>query len=384
MKSLLSLLSIIFIFNSCDLLDESRDPITFSEASSIATNAILSQDSSVIIYGNPEIIKKGLLIFDHYFWNDTLNIKNESWLFIADGSYPEFNSNYATFIIVNARNGKINDELLWMSEDISQYEIIYPNVREPLSKERAIDEFEKLDLLHKSTSAIFMYPNRFLAGDNVLDGNGDEIYINQESWVFIKDGGYIRYNWPRSATFYIMSVNNGLVSKQFETALIDYSGFDTVYYNWQKQNRQLPNMNFNPDSKLGCCFEIVFCENQDETALLTINFDTTTFLSDTLEYSLSENNQNFEVTIRHYFYLPEYYYSPISQICSDTGSGLGILPQIWIASSGNVKIRRYGSKYKERMEIEFSNLSFGSNEIEGNLILQSLKLTDIYIGYCAG
>ena len=152
-SGLISLTSISCFWDSNERIGD----LTFEEASEIAINELISTDSSVVIYGYQETISNK--VYSNF--EDSISIEEDSYLFIQISGYPIASPliEFGYFCLINKSTHEIKKLWnVWINEEISTFELIYPKIIGPISKEIATAEVLKLLLPNFNKSLITMYP----------------------------------------------------------------------------------------------------------------------------------------------------------------------------------------------------------------------------------
>lgn len=364
--------------------------ISYDDAARLAVASLLTGgDSALVIFGRPEVMRRGDYPIEIYAQHyDTLRVVKDSWLFVARPRYQRYPASI-TLALVGLEDGSFTQRPLYGTMDLADFEILYPQFNQPLSREGAAAELLYLALPGEEKAAIFMRPALLRAGERIgLDGDSRQIVAASDSWFFLIDPFYIRYDWPRYCQYLLMDAATGLLTWEDGThPPLDLAEMDTLHFQWRRVDRLLPNLNFTAGSRQkSCCNFSVYRENEDETAVLEIRGDTTTltFVNDTLNYDLGTPAGDLEVRLLHYAYLPVHYFSPIQVKCNDYGS-VGLPPQEWHPTGGRLRIvRSVTAADGYRLSFEFIEVRFQTPGVGEEVLLNYHKIEKAGFGFCPG
>jgi len=156
---------------------------------------------------------------------------------------------------------------------------------------------------------------------------------------------------------------------------------DTVFYNWKKQFKQVPNLNFSSTPAYKTCDGFnIFVENIEQDVILRISVtpgdlhlsnEWNEFDLDQIDFS------SLNIHLDFYFYLPDNYTSILPYYCN---GGLKNIyqPFVWWGKNGKVKIKIItGNGDDYWLSIIFENIvfySYGSEVTLNRLVVPKIEL----------
>ena len=224
---------------------------------------------------------------------------------------------------------------------------------EPVISNNFISYEEALSILFNDyfrrddpTSIIMRLDTLFMPGDSIKNELYDKTYtpysFNTPKWVFFVDNSYLYNSYPQhSGSHVFIDYHDGSIYSSLSNIPSDITHYDTVYYEWKRQNLEYPNLSFN-DSLLpnGCIDFEIYLENEDENAFIWVKADTSKLkLSDRLQqFDLNIQYEGLAVGIDFYYYLPPNSISMAGAYCND------LLfykdpPRIFTAEAGNIFLK---------------------------------------------
>jgi len=388
-SGLISLTSISCFWDSNERIGD----LTFEEASEIAINELISTDSSVVIYGYQETISNK--VYSNF--EDSISIEEDSYLFIQISGYPIASPliEFGYFCLINKSTHEIKKLWnVWINEEISTFELIYPKIIGPISKEIATAEVLKLLLPNFNKSLITMYPELIEDGKITFTDTSDHlIIVDSENWLFILDNSYIIMDYRRNNYILLMNNKYGYITQFRRNSLPSNleTSLDTVYNEWNRASRDFPNLNFSSNSEQrGCGYDYIYSENEDENAIIFTEIDTTKliFTNDSLEFEIGDSLAGFDLVLLDYYFLPPNYRSFLGYFCDDIGLIVPTPINYWYPVNGQVLIIRERNNdnywYDYYLTIELSNIEFESDSYQGTITLPYHKINKIMMGWMPG
>ena len=124
---LISILLSALLISCKDGTIEFSKEYTFEQASESIIEYMLNKDSSMIIYGMPTILERGIHLLNPIpTVVETLIVEDDSWLFIVDHNYPYLSSIFGWYLLFNIYDGQIYGQSQHlMPSDLSIYKIVY-------------------------------------------------------------------------------------------------------------------------------------------------------------------------------------------------------------------------------------------------------------------
>ena len=263
-----------------------------------------------------------------------------------------------------------------------------------ISYEEALSSLFKDYFMRDDPTAIIMrLDTLFMPGDSIEHELYDKTYtpysFNTPKWVFFVDNSYLYNSSPRHAGSYVfIDYHDGSMYSNLSDIPRDIAHYDTVYYEWKRQNLVYPNLSFNDSlSPYGCIDFEIYIENEDENAFIWIKADTSKLkLSDQLQqFDLNIQNEGLAVGIDFYHYLPPNSISMAGAYCND------LLfykdpPKIFTAEEGNIFLKVFSDSnivqgYAAYVRLE--NILFRDHE--GRTVqLDQYEVKSVRVGWYPG
>ena len=232
-----------------------------------------------------------------------------------------------------------------------------------------------------------------LPGDSIEHELYDKTYtpysFNTPKWVFFVDNSYLYNSSSRHAGSYVfIDYHDGSMYSSLSNIPRDITHYDTVYYEWKRQNLVYPNLSFNDSlSPYGCIDFEIYIENEDENAFIWIKADTSKLkLSDQLQqFDLNIQYEGLAVGIDFYYYLPPNSISMASAYCND------LLfykdpPKIFTAEEGNIFLKVFSDSNKVQgyaAYVRLENILFRDHE--GRTVqLDQYEVKSVRVGWYPG
>ncbi len=243
---------------------------------------------------------------------------------------------------------------------------------------------------------IYSLDTLFLPGDTIFAAEWPEdtelrpISSDRPQWLFFVDNYYLYATYDRPYGFFIfIDYTDGSTYLKRSCAPSSMDHFDTLYYQWKRQNLEYPVLAFSDSiPPFGCGNFRVYIENADQNAVIRLEADTSKLhLSESLHtFDLKDLPDGFSIGIDFYYYLPPNAVSLArGKYCNDVYMRTDP-PRIFNAGEGQVSIRILPGSISENVyEVNFklNNILF-RDDGGRTVLLEQYEASGVVVGWFPG
>ena len=222
-----------------------------------------------------------------------------------------------------------------------------PVEEKTLSRQEAeIILFENYFMRADPIAMVFALENPLLPGDSIMAETQESFYpiaYDTPQWVFFADHFYLYATYPRPfGSLIFIDQINGNISTALSYLPADPAQYDTIYYEWKRQDLELPVLAFSDSIPArGCSDFFIYIENADQNAFIWIEADTAQLgITDTLQtFDLQNPPDGLKIGLDFYYFLPPNAVSMSPKYCNDVRT-YSDPPRLFQAVAGQVSIKR--------------------------------------------